>query len=250
MRALVFAFLALAMPLTALSTDEAELIGTKLFQNECIGKTALLTNWHRLEQFPSFGIMHCIWYPKSYHGKFEETFPSLVAYLKKNKVRLPAWVVKARHAPWSSREQFQAELNGPQLTELRSVLAETFSLQTQFVIKRFDATIRAIVAAAQNKKAIRAKIELLKKSPNGLYALIDYSNCKGSGVSPAERYHGKGWGLLQVLEAMPDNPKSPVKSFVTAAQAVLNERVKNSLPARRENELLKGWFNRLATYTR
>ena len=34
--------------------------------------------------------------------------------------------------------------------------------------------------------------------------LIDYVNFKGEGVLETERYRGRGWGLLQVLEGMPE----------------------------------------------
>ena len=36
-------------------------------------------------------------------------------------------------------------------------------------------------------------------SAQGCYALIDYVNFKGEGILLTERYHGRGWGLMQVL---------------------------------------------------
>jgi len=74
-------------------------------------------------------------------------------------------------------------------------------------------------------------------------------NFKGEGVSPAERYNGQGWGLLQVLETMPTSGKA-LPEFSKAADIVLTRRVKNSPPARNEAKWLPGWRNRLSTYTR
>ena len=76
---------------------------------------------------------------------------------------------------------------------------------------------------------------------------MDYVNFKGEGVNPAERYSGQGWGLLQVLEAMPATG-GPLDGFVKAADQVLTRRVANSPRARDESKWLPGWRSRLQTY--
>ena len=86
--------------------------------------------------------------------------------------------------------------------------------------------------------------------PNGVYALVDYVNFKGEGISLTERYNGEGWGLLQVLEGMADaSPgQASVEAFAKSADAALTRRVANSPPARDEARWLPNWRKRLRTY--
>jgi hypothetical protein len=103
-------------------------------------------------------------------------------------------------------------------------------------------------APASEREKIRTNFYRVATEPLGLYALMDYVNFKGEGISPTERYNGQGWGLLQVLETMPTRgPALP--AFAEAADTVLTRRVKNSPPARNEAKWLPGWRNRLKTYT-
>jgi len=82
----------------------------------------------------------------------------------------------------------------------------------------------------------------------GLYVLLDYTNFKGEGTLKSERYHGQGWGLLQVLEHMDPKEPNKLKAFAQSAQAMLSRRIKNSPPARGEERWRKGWNVRLKTY--
>src|SRR5690606_28035221 len=89
------------------------------------------------------------------------------------------------------------------------------------------------------------------KEPMGLYVLMDYLNFKGEGTKPSESYAGKGWGLLQVLESMDSaSAENPLEQFSIAARQVLQRRVDNSPLERNESRWLKGWYNRIATYTK
>ena len=65
-----------------------------------------------------------------------------------------------------------------------------------------------------------------------------------------ERYRGRGWGLLQVLEGMPESgtAQNAPREFAASAAQVLRERVNNSPPARNERRWLAGWLDRIATY--
>ena len=47
-----------------LSDEEINLIGQRIFRNECAGKIEYLTAWNEGEEFASLGIGHFIWYPK------------------------------------------------------------------------------------------------------------------------------------------------------------------------------------------
>jgi hypothetical protein len=101
-------------------------------------------------------------------------------------------------------------------------------------------------APASDRDRIRKNFYRVAGEPLGMYALIDYVNFKGEGISPTERYNGEGWGLLQVLQNMGNGPALP--EFSKSAAAVLTRRVKNSPPARNEAKWLPGWRNRCATY--
>ena len=89
----------------------------------------------------------------------------------------------------------------------------------------------------------------LADSAQGCYALIDYVNFKGEGVLLTERYQGRGWGLLQVLEGMSTaSDRSPTAEFAESAARILRERAENAPPERNEQRWLSGWLNRVASY--
>ncbi|TNE98577.1 MAG: hypothetical protein EP328_04565, partial [Gammaproteobacteria bacterium] len=77
----------------------------------------------------------------------------------------------------------------------------------------------------------------------------DYVNFKGEGIAPAERYQGKGWGLLQVLlnmEAASDRPA--LDKFREAASYVLTRRAQNAENPIERERWLPGWLRRLESY--
>ena len=80
---------------------------------------------------------------------------------------------------------------------------------------------------------------------SGVYAMLDYVNFKGEGLDPKESYHGRYWGLLQVLESMDNQAQSPAHQFADAAKLVLKRRIKM---APQERGWLAGWNKRLETY--
>jgi hypothetical protein len=87
-------------------------------------------------------------------------------------------------------------------------------------------------------------------TPQGVYALVDYVNFKGEGLNPAERYQGRGWGLLQVLEEMKPVKAGPgaATEFSAAARRVLGRRIQ--LAPRPESQWRAGWFSRCDSYAR
>ncbi|MBS0603540.1 MAG: hypothetical protein JSS60_00720 [Verrucomicrobia bacterium] len=240
----------LSLPLCAMqiSTDEADAIGKGVFYNECSGKEDRLVWWNEGENFPSLGIGHFIWYPKGVVGPFEETFPKLMAFLKENDVKLPGWLKAEEGCPWSDKEAFLAE--GAKRKELQELLVKTMALQAVFIGKRFEAALPRILSTMGEEKRERAlkQIARLENSSQGKFALIDYVNFKGDGTSDSERYAGKGWGLRQVLEEMPENPENPLAAFTAAAKAVLRQRVESAPPERHEERWLPGWLSRVDRY--
>jgi hypothetical protein len=232
----------------SLSDAQAERIGRRLWQNESGGTIAGLTAWNSGEDFASLGIGHFIWYPVNMRGPFEESFPPLVRYLGSSGVKIPSWLEQASGCPWSNRAQFRADEQSPRMKELRSLLADTISLQARFAGLRLERALTKMLetAPSEDREKIRTNFEKVAAEPQGLYALVDYVNFKGEGTLASESYHGEGWGLLQVLEEMRSGPAA--SEFSRAADRVLTRRVANAPVARDEKRWLPGWRNRIRTY--
>jgi hypothetical protein len=238
--------LATSAALNALSVcvEDSQQIADKIWINECAGTMEGLTHWGKGESFCSLGIGHFIWYAKEGQECFEETFSSLLSYLTEKKVSVPLWLQKT---PWSSREEFYQKIDSPEMISLRQMLFETRSLQAQFIVDRFEKVLEEIKLQIpkQDEERVLKNISNLLSTPKGIYAMVDYINFKGSGLSDKERYKGQGWGLLQVLIKL---ESSSLEGFILAARFILEERVKNSPSDRGEGRWLKGWINRLNTY--
>ena len=249
MLSLVLCQVATALTITNGQALEA---GRRLWQNECGGRIDGLTSWNKGEDFASLGIGHFIWYPAGRRGPFEESFPRLLEYLSKNGVVLPAWLRGEVPCPWSSRENFEADFRSARLTELRALLARTVAEQARFAALRLEAALPLMLESipVAQRAEIRQRFEDVLSAPGGVYALVDYVNFKGEGVRNSERYNGRGWGLLQVLQAMRGDPKGrdATREFAGAADRVLSDRVANSPPARGESRWLPGWRARVRTY--
>ena len=231
-----------------ISAQRAEAIGQRIWQNEGLGKVENLIVWNKGEDFPSLGIGHFIWYPPGVDGPFTESFPQLLHYLRKT-TPLPAWLSGQTDAPWRSRDEFYADIDSPRMVELSTLLQRTIPQQTRFIIKRLHASLPAMLATLQNeeeKREVANRFYQVANSPGGLYALIDYVNFKGEGISPGERYKGEGWGLLQVLKNMRPDTEETMKEFIRCADFVLTRRVDNA--PRDESRWLNGWRKRLGTY--
>lgn len=236
-----------------LTAGQKGVIGRKIWQNECAGTVDGLTTWNGGEEFPSLGIGHFIWYPEGFMGRFEESWPSFVAFARKSGAKLPT-VALERHSPWKTKAEFQKDFKGPRLSALRAWLAANVGLQTDFIIARSQAALPKILAAApaSEKKRIEANYQKVATTPQGVYALIDYVNFKGDGTQVSERYKGQGWGLLQVLGGMKEvSPGAPAATeFSASAKRILSRRIANSPPARGEKRWEEGWHNRCGSYGR
>ena len=234
-----------------ISSAQADRIGRRIWQNECNGTVAGLTSWNAGENFASLGIGHFIWYPKGVRGPFDESFPKLVNFISRHGAKLPDLLLTPNESfcPWKTRADFLAAQNSKPMTQLRRFLADTVNLQTQFMVERLEGSLPKMLeqAPAAQRAQITQRFNDLGTSAAGAYALVDYVNFKGEGVLPTERYHGQGWGLLQVLQTMQG---SSAADFARAAETVLRRRVENSPPERGEARWLPGWLNRIHSYTK
>lgn len=237
-----------------LTSAQTQWLGERIFANECNLKIPCLTSWNAGEDFPSLGIGHFIWYRQGQQESFVESFPTLLAFYEAQGVTLPRWLAELpeRHSPWQNREEFEADLEGERLQSLRDFLYDTRDIQVQFIMARTQASLPSLLRNSDKPEQIQALFyEIAANSPPlGMYALIDYVNFKGEGTAPSERYQGKGWGLLQVLETLlahrDDSPIMP--QFAVAARQVLANRVANAPKERNEERWLEGWFKRTSTY--
>ena len=237
-----------------LSPAEAMRIGKKIWQNECNGTVSGLTSWNSGENFASLGIGHFIWYPAGMEGPFEESFPQLVSFIAAHGAKLPNLVLGLGelHCPWKSRTEFLGAQQTPKMKQLRQFLVDTIDLQAQFMVNRLQNALPKMLqeTAPSNRGKVQQHFERLADSTLGCFALVDYVNFKGEGVLHTERYHGQGWGLLQVLEQMADTNSDAVEAFSRAAAQVLKRRVQNAPPERHESRWLPGWIHRVNSYSR
>lgn len=241
------------VPASNLSASQKAAIGRKIWQNESGGSVNGLTAWNAGEEFPSLGIGHFIWYPAGFNGRFEESWPSFAKFAKNSGANPPA-IAMQRFSPWRTRGEFQSQFNSAEMKSLRTWLAANVALQTDFIMARSRAALPKILAAAPASKRsiIQSNYQKVSTTPQGTYALIDYVNFKGEGISASEKYNGQGWGLLQVLGGMKNVPSgaSAATEFAASAKHILSRRIANSPPARKEGKWLPGWLSRCDTYAR
>lgn len=234
-----------------LPKEQLEKIGLLVWQNECNGTLDGLISWNPSENFPSLGIGHFIWYPEGVEEKkFEEGFPPFIEFLSKKlkdtEIKIPSWIKSKKGFPWKTREVFINDKRSKKMLQLRDLLAKTLDCQFEYLFKRFEAATTALEPelTPTQKKNLAA----LLSCSNGIYALVDYVNFKGTGLSPTERYRGQGWGLLQVLQNIPEEAEDIENEFITSAKKVLARRIKNAPVERNEAQYQKGWYKRLETY--
>ena len=251
----------LSVPQRVLPAEVAQKIGRKIWLNEAGGRRDAVTSWNAGEEFASLGIGHFIWYPVTAKPPYEEGFPGLVAFLRKGKTPLPAWLDKTPipACPWTSRADFKRNFNSPQMRQLRQFLLDTMAEQTQFLVARAQGAMDKILANTPDsgeREHIVAQYSRVVRASEDLYPLIDYINFKGKGTNPSETAVDKetgqrqGWGLKQVLLKMngtTTEPKAVLAEYSDAVQIVLQQRVRN-LPSNRIWEA--GWLRRAETYRR
>ncbi len=229
-------------------------IGKQIWQNEASCREDFLTFWSEKESFPSLGIGHNIWFPEGHPNKYSQGFPLLCKYLKNHNVTFPEWLEESLQtgAPWKSRTDFYNDT--ARLKELRQLLVATIALQVQFMIDYLQYKLPEIIdtAPADQREKLTRHIDLMLASPLGTYILVDYLNFKGDGINPAEKSNGQYWGLLSVLQSMPDNltHENVTKAFAISAAKKLLQLIENSAPEYKRLCFFGGWMARLNTYTK
>lgn len=239
--------------------DQSDLVANKVWKNETGGDLDYLIFWSENEPFLSLGLAHFLWYGEENKNRYQEMFPKLVEYFSRNNVRLPIWLDTKTTCPWKNRDEFlkaKAD-NTPKYQDLYNLLVRTMPIQVDFIVERMQKSLPVMLASLEDE-AVRQQVTLAfervlylpdgRLSTWGVYAIVDYVNFKGEGTSPKERYQGKGWGLMQVLQEMDIKAENPQKAFANAAKKVLAERIRISPPERNETQWQKGWFSRIDSY--
>lgn len=240
-------------PALELSADQLDWVGEQIFRNECASRYQCLVHWNEGEAFPSLGIGHFIWYPEDVDGRFVESFPALVRFMAAQQFALPEWLAKepVPAAPWPDRKAFLAAEGEDRVGQLRALLAATKGVQSAFIFRRARESLGRVLASlsGDEQDAVQTHLEALSATPGGTYALIDYVNFKGEGLSAQEAYQGQGWGLRQVLLEMEAGaPGTVLERFREAAGRVLTRRAHNTDKAIERERWLPGWLKRLQTY--
>ena len=243
-----------------LAPAELTWIGEQIFRNECASRKTCLVHWNVGEAFPSLGIGHFIWYPATVEGQFVESFPELVRFMREQSVALPRWLneLEPFDAPWPDRNAFMLadadvganEKRDDRVASLREFLWATRGVQAEFIVRRARRALERVVVAAPapRQAVVRDHLQELIATPGGAYAVIDYVNFKGEGLSAQETYQGQGWGLLQVLLAMPEKEGAALERFRMAAKSTLSRRAELAPRVIERERWLPGWLARIETY--
>lgn len=244
-----------SVPIVTISPQISLPIGIKIWFNESGGKIEGLTAWNDGEDFASLGIGHFIWHPCANKKRASLTsgFPRLVRYVeKRGGYNIPAWVRGALYCPWNNRQEFLRAQNSPRMKELRLFLQQTIPLQAECMVKHLEEILPNLLASAppKDRPFIYNRFYALAQTPSGIYALVDYLNFKGPGISNSRRNYECGSGLLHVIKGMKSAPtgSTPLQAYVWSAKNALIRRVEQSSPSLYSERWLSGWFNRVNTY--
>ncbi|MCF6345455.1 MAG: hypothetical protein L3J00_03175 [Thiomicrorhabdus sp.] len=251
--------------LSALTEEDYAWIGAKIYQNEAASSPKYLTHWGKGENFPSFGIAHFIWFPNIPPPPYQETFPAMFEFVSK-KIPPPLWLQRlwkesigspnqAFNAPWHTKAQFDAAQTSRNMQALRQWLLDTQAHQAHFIVKGFQQRWGEETASlsVERLKRLNQRLNKMAAFKQGLFSIVDYFNFKGLGNNSKEKYQGRSWGLISVLEGMPQvafegDDRQILKAFIASAKRSLQQRTELAPKARNESRWLKGWFKRLDGY--
>ncbi len=105
-----------------------------------------MTFWNKNEDFPSMGIGHFIWPPKSYTGTSPAGgFHKVLAFMKKQGISIPLWLENNRSCPYETREEFYKEFDSKKMKELRAFLVKSIPYQVEYIVYRLHIALEDII---------------------------------------------------------------------------------------------------------
>jgi len=249
--------------LTPLTEENYAWIGDKIYQNEAASNPKYLTHWGKGEDFPSFGIGHFIWFPKDISPPFKETFPAMLQFVAQNSSP-PKWLQTLQQqshpltldAPWQNKADFDAAQSLEALSTLRQWLLATKAQQARFIVLEFEQRWQKETALLPVERlgTLNRRLQRMMGFKQGQFSMVDYFNFKGLGNNPKEQYQGESWGLISVLEGMPQSafshfsPEKGLDEFIESAKKQLKRRTELAPIERNESRWIPGWFSRLEGY--
>jgi hypothetical protein len=241
----------MTLPVRQIPLSDAEVlaIAEKIDQNETGGVEDRLVWWNAHEAFASVGVGHFLWMPSGYTGPYESTFIEFLHYAASQGVVLPNFLATYPPCPWKSREDFLAHKQDPVLLSLQHFLTTHREIQAHFMADRLIGVLTLLKTKTSFplREHMALQIYRLTGTVQGFYALEDYVNFKGSGLTARGKIGENGWGLAQVLMNMQGvlGGESALSDFKKAATTVLLHRIaEHPDDARWEN----GWMKRIETY--
>ena len=230
-------------------------IGIKIWFNECGGDLMGLTSWNDGEDFASLGIGHFLWHPyPSKRASHNSGFPHLLRYIQARGANIPPWLQgrNGLYCPWNNRDEFLRAQYSSKMAELRVFLQKTIPIQAEYMTRHLQEILPDLLASTpmEERPFIYEKFYSLARTPTGIYALVDYLNFKGAGISKSRHNYERGSGLLQVLKGMKFAPSNAtlLQAYVWSAKNALIRRVEGSHASKHCERWLAGWFKRLNTY--
>lgn len=223
-------------------------IALKIFMNETGGKMENVLSWSKNESFANLGIGHFIWYG-NHREIYEETFPDFITYVQflDPSLKIPK-LLTYKKCPWESKEEFDKMKKSKTGRKLVKFLLnhEVVQHQMNFMVEKLK-LISNNLSQEESLQFIK-KFKKIHETDNGVFALLDYTNFKGFGTNPNERYNNQGWGLYQVFQEIEFNDRfknNPVIVFKEKCRLVLLRRIKNN-PI--DKKYRKGWLKRINKY--
>ena len=170
------------LDLPAINAGAYHTIAGRIFANETRAQTRYLTYWGAGEDFPSLGIGHFIWFPDGVDAPFDESFPTMVNYVRQHAdgcYSMPSWLDELQPfaAPWQSKQQFDAQQQSVRMIELRQWLADTAPLQARYIVASFNARWNELELPAVQKLPLTRLLQRLVQTSQGLFAVFSFPTC-------------------------------------------------------------------------
>ena len=151
-----------------LTREQLLSVADKIFKNETGGSINELVAWNDGENFPSLGIGHFTWF-KASGGRsgFGDSLPEMVAYYRKQGIKLPKILEENRFSPWQSKSELMAKKarGDKDIQELISFFDSTRDIQVMFIYERLKSSLDKMLNASSNKENLKNQFNRMVETP-------------------------------------------------------------------------------------